>query len=334
MKKNIPQLSTVRISCNDEVSTAVIYFPDPDAEYVYVLTAKHCLAGKNFDKKIINTGIILDEIFNEETSSFHTYNLIDTDIVLVSENDEDLALLILSKDDIVSLTGKQFFCQVADTDRSIEDYQIRGFASFNDQEKDRYFPLKFNEDEKANCSQFSLRSEKSLDTFNAKALENVEGLSGSGAYSMLYGKTYLTGIIHDYEDKGIFIATKVLAYNNLLIPTKKYLPIFPAIPETNIEVVNSYSEMEKNESATIAKTNEKIGDFNVPRDDKRLLQLIKNNKVIVVHGNPGVGKSALTKSAVSTLKLSGDHTVLIFTAENLYCDTLSEALKNSGCNVT
>lgn len=333
MEKNIPQLATIKISCNGEVSTAVLYFPDPDVEYVYVLTAKHCLAGKAFDKEIVNTGIVLDEIFNEETSTFHSYNLIDTDIVLVSRNDEDIALLILSKNDIVSLTGKQFFCQVIDTDQSIEDYQIRGFASFNDQKRDRNFPLKFNEYEKTNPNQFSLRSEESLDTYYENALANVGGLSGSGAYSMLYGNIYLTGIIHEYEDKGIFLATKVLAFNKL-IPTDKFSPIVLTKPETDQEVLTSYSEMEKNENATSAKTNEKIGDFNVPRDNTKLLKLIKDKNAVVVHGNPGVGKSALTKSAVSVLKLSGDHSILTFTAENLYCETLSEALKNSGCNVS
>ncbi|MFC4686964.1 hypothetical protein ACFO4P_08450 [Epilithonimonas pallida] len=335
MKKNIQQLAAVKISSNKEVSTAVIYFPDPDVDYVYVLTAKHCLTGKNFDKEIIKTGIVLDEIFNEETSTFHSYTLVDTDIVLVSESDEeDMALLILPKEDIISLTGKQFFCQVIDTNQSIDNYQIRGFASFNNQDKDRYFPLKFNEDEKAGPQHFSLRSEEPLDTFDARALENVSGLSGSGAYSILYDNAYLTGIIDNYEDKDIFIATKVFAYNVLLNKVENFLPITLTVPETNEEVVSSYSEMEKNEKKTIEKTNETVGDFNVPRDNTKLLQSLKNNNLIVVHGKPGVGKSALTKSAVSTLKLSGDHTILTFTAENLYCETLSEALKNSGCNAS
>ncbi len=335
MKKNIQQLAAVKISSNNEVSTAVIYFPDPDVEYVYVLTAKHCLAGKNFDKEIIKTGIVLDEIFNEETSTFYTYTLVDTDIVLVSESDEeDMALLILPKEDIISLTGKQFFCQVIDTNQSIKNYQIRGFASFNNQDKDRFFPLKFNEDEKADPKHFSLRSEVALDTFDARALENVSGLSGSGAYAILYDNVYLTGIIHDYEDKDIFICTKVLAYNELLNKVEKFLPIRLAVPETNKEVVTSYSEMEKNEKTTIEKTNETVGDFNVPRDSTELLQSLKNNNLIVVHGKPGVGKSALTKSAISNLKLSGDHTILSFTAENLYCEKLSEALKNSGCSAS
>lgn len=332
MNQNIPQLSTIKICCNKEVATAVIYFPDPTAEYVYVLTAKHCLTGKNFDKEFVNTDIKLEKIFNEVSSTFHTYNVTETDIVIVSDDDEDMALLILAKKDIIELTGRQFFCQVIDTDESVEEYLIRGYANFNDQQADRSFPLRFIEDEKDNRSKFTLRSENSLDTYYQQALENVEGLSGSGAYSLLYGKTYFTGIIHTYEDSGIFIATKVLAYNKL-IPHPKFSLITSLKPETNQAVLKSYDEIEKNEKTVNAKTREKVGDFTVPRDNKTLLQFLKEKNFVVVHGNPGVGKSALTKSAVADLKKSGDHTILTFTAENLYCDTLNQALVNAGCTV-
>ncbi len=333
MNENIPQLSTIKIRCNHEIATAVIFYPSPDVDDVYVLTAKHCLEGKKFDKEYVNTDIKLEEIFNQETSEFHSYNLTETDIVIVSDDDEDMALLILSKKNILPLTGKQFFCQVIDTDEMVEDYQIRGYANFNDQEADRSFPMKFIEDIKSNRYKFTLKSENSLDTYYQQALENVEGLSGSGAYSILYGKTYSTGIIHTYEDGGFFLATKVLAYNKL-IPYPKFSLINSIKPETDKDVLLSYEEMEKNEQTTNSRTREKIGDFNVPRDNIDLLQLLKEKNLVVVHGNPGVGKSALTKSAVSDLKMSGDRSVLTFTAENLYCETISEALIKAGCKVS
>ena len=174
MNENIPQLSTIKIRCNHEIATAVIFYPSPDVDDVYVLTAKHCLEGKKFDKEYVNTDIKLEEIFNQETSEFHSYNLTETDIVIVSDDDEDMALLILSKKNILPLTGKQFFCQVIDTDEMVEDYQIRGYANFNDQEADRSFPMKFIEDIKSNRYKFTLKSENSLDTYYQQALENVE----------------------------------------------------------------------------------------------------------------------------------------------------------------
>ncbi len=331
MNQNIPQLATVKINCN-EVGTAVIYFPDPEVDYVYVLTAKHCLTGKQFKKDFANSNITLDHIFNEEDSKYYSYTLTDSDIVHISkQDDEDMALLILLKKNILPLTGKQFFCQVIDTDQSIQDYEARGFASFNDQEADRSFKLRFEEDQKDKRSDFLLRSEKSLDTFFQQALENVEGLSGSGAYSILHGKTYFTGIIHSYENNGIFVATKVLAYNKLIPPG--FILLNHVKPEIDEQVLTSYKVIERNENEVNDRTREKIGNFNVPRDKTELLQAVKNSSVIAVHGNPGVGKSALTKSVVNDLKSSREYTILTFTAENLYCETLTEALEKAGCQV-
>ncbi|KFF76067.1 hypothetical protein HX13_01630 [Chryseobacterium sp. P1-3] len=63
MNQNIPQLATIKIMCNGEIGTAVLYFPDADLDYVYVLTAKHCLTGKDFNKEFITTDIKLEKIF-------------------------------------------------------------------------------------------------------------------------------------------------------------------------------------------------------------------------------------------------------------------------------
>lgn len=329
MNQNIPQLATIKISCNEEVGTAVIYFPDPDVDYVYILTAKHCLAGKDFDKTFVNSDIVLEKIFNEEKSDYYHYYLTEQDIVNTSDDKEDMALLILSKNKVLPLTGKQFFCQVTDTDLSVQDYEARGFANFNEQEADRSFPLKFREDQKDDGNKFLLQSENSLDSYYQQALENVEGLSGSGAYSQLFGSTYFTGIIQSYENNGIFLAAKVLAYNSL-IPSN-YIFLQAAKPETNQDILSSYTKIERNEDSVNKRTREKIGNFNVPRDKNELLKAAKNNSVVVVHGNPGVGKSAITKSVVKDVKSSGEYTILTFTTENLYCDTLSEALANAGC---
>lgn len=331
MNQNIPQLATIKISCNGEVGTAVIYFPDPDVDYVYILTAKHCLTGKDFDKTFVNSDIFLEKIFNEEKSDYYSYNLTEEDIVNISDDQEDIALLILSKNKVLPLTGKQFFCQVTDTDHSVQDYEARGFASFNEQEADRSFTMTFKEDQKDDGKKFLLQSENSLDTYYQQALENVEGLSGSGAYSHLFGSTYFTGIIQSYENNGIFLAAKVIAYNSL-IPAN-YIHLQAAKPETNHDILSSYTNIERNEHTVNTRTREKIGNFNVPRDKTELLKSAKNNSVIVVHGNPGVGKSAIAKSVVEDVKSSGEYTILTFTAENLYCETLNEALANAGCKV-
>lgn len=329
MNQDIAKLSTIRITCNGDIGTAVIYFPDPDEDYVYIFTAKHCLMGQHFEKQYVKEGIVLDKIFNEETTLYHSYTLKEADIVKVSDDAEDIALLILSKKDILALTGKQFFWNVIDTNITIEDYTIRGFASFNLQQADRPFPLVYLEDQKDNTNLFTLRSHMNLDTYYQQAMENVEGLSGSGAISLLHGNTYLTGIITTFEDGNVFTATKILAYNSL-IPAGKFKLINIAVPETDLDVIKSYLEMDKNREAVNTRTKETVGHFNVPRENTKLVSAIHENRLVVVHGKPGAGKSALTKSAVAKISTSGEHSVITFTAENLYADTLDKALKNAG----
>jgi len=329
MNENIPQLATIRIQCNGNTGTAVLFFPSYEVDYVYVFSAKHCLTGKNFEKEFKKEDIVLDKIFNVKDGTYHTYTLTETDIVIPSGNVEDMALFILPKYRIVELMGREFFCQVSDTDLSIHNYWIRGFANFNGQVADRSFPLKFLEDQKDNSNIFTLKSDQQLDTYYQQALENVQGLSGCGTFTELNDNIYLTGIIHSYEDLNLFTATKVIAFNQL-IPSDKFMLINPVRPETNSAILKSYVEMDKNREAINSRTRDTVGKVNIPRDIKLLNQLLKNSSLVLVHGKPGVGKSALAKAVVASLKTDGDTTIITFTAEQLYCQTLNEALQKAG----
>ncbi|RKE80775.1 ATP-binding protein [Chryseobacterium sp. AG363] len=334
MNLNLPQLSTIRIQCNEDIGTAVIYFPDADTDYVYILTAKHCLVGEKFNKTYSKEGILLDQIFNDESLTYHSYVLSDTAVVITSvSNEEDLALIIVPANDIVALTGKRFFSQVIDADDTIPEYKVRGFANFNDQKDDQPFSLKFLENKKHNPNIFTLHHEGSLDTFYQQAMSNVAGLSGSGAYADLFGNLYFVGIIHTYVDGNTFIVTKVLAYNNLIDPNKFKL-IEELKPETNPEILDSYGKMDKNREIINLRTRESVGSFTVHRDTSYLIRAIKENNLVVIHGKPGVGKSALAKAVVTKLKSEGDYTVITLTPENLYCNTLDEAMKSAGYNAT
>ncbi|MEO5909617.1 MAG: AAA family ATPase, partial [Pelobium sp.] len=333
MSLNIPQLATIRITCNGDAGTAVLFFPGENVDDVYIFTAKHCINGKSFDKEFKKVDIVLDKIINAKNGTYHTYTLTETDIVITSEDIQDIALIILSKQHMLDLTGDAFYCQVADTDPSITDYVIRGFANFNSQQADRPFPLRFIEDQKDNASLFTMRSEQTLDTYYQQALENVEGLSGCGAFGISNQNLYLTGIVHSYEDANWFTATKVIAYNQL-IPSGKFRMIFPVKPETNEAVLQSFTEMEKNLEAASLRAKDTVGNINIPREQKTLLRMVKTSRLTVIHGKPGVGKSALAKAVVADLKKSGDTTIITFTAEQLYSQTINEALIKAGYNAS
>ncbi|SFE49619.1 hypothetical protein SAMN05518672_1073 [Chitinophaga sp. CF118] len=329
MNEHIPQIATLRIECNKGKGTALLFFPGSELEYVYVLTAKHCLMGEHFDQPFTYSDILLDKIFNPKAGTYHSCRLTDTDVIVFSGDTEDLALIILPKERIVTLTETEFPCQVIDTAPSITDYQVRGFASFNDQEADRSFELTYREDQKDNKNLFLLWTDASLDTYYDRALTNVKGLSGGGVFAKVNGNTYLTGIMHLYENGNIFTATKVLAYN-ALIDRAKYRLIDVVKPETDASVLDAFRKMDLNREEINRRTNDKVGLVHVPRDISKLESSLFSSGMAVVHGKPGVGKSALAKSTVSSLKGKGGITVITFTPEQLYCNSLAEALVKAG----
>ncbi len=329
MNKNIPQLATVKINCNGAIGTAVLFFPGKNLEEVYILTAKHCLQGKKFDKSFTYKDITLEQVFNPVAQTYHICKLTETDIIVVSGNIEDLALIIIPKQRIIGLIGVEFSCQVINTNPSITEYIVRGFANLNGQLVDRQFPMTFIEDQKDNNNLFMMKSDENLDTYFQRALDNVEGLSGSGAFAILNDTFYLTGIVHDYEDGNIFTATKVLAYNRLIDPAKFQL-IEVIEPEIDPDVLESFSKIEDNRERINQRTTDTVGTVNIPRETHDVLKMLDSSSMAVIHGKPGVGKSALAKSLTSTLKERSATTVITFTAEQLYCTTLKDALLNAG----
>jgi hypothetical protein len=80
--ENILKQIAVRINCNGEVGSGVLYFPENNPAFVYVFTAKHCLCGKKFDKTFNTTDITIDKIFNQSTGIFSEYQCLDRDEVI------------------------------------------------------------------------------------------------------------------------------------------------------------------------------------------------------------------------------------------------------------
>lgn len=329
MNKNIPQLATIKVVSNGNIATGLLYFPGASVEYVYVLTAKHCLMGKDFKQPYSYKKIKLEQIFNPLTKTYHDCALTEMDQIVVSSDAEDLAIIILPKARILSLTEHEFFYQVVDTDPAIIDFSVRGFANLNGQEADRVFPMKFIEDQKDNESIFHLKSSENLDSFYQTALDNVEGLSGAGAFALLDDFVYLTGIVHTYEDGNVFMASKVLSYNQL-IDISRYKPIAVVKPELNPAVIESFKQIDSNHKILSERTRNTVGTLNIPRETSGVFQMLENSSMALIYGKPGVGKSALAKAVTDKMMENSNITVVTVSAEQMYGHSFEEAFANAG----
>lgn len=327
------QYATVKINCNDEIGTALLYSPGESLDYMYILTAKHCIMGKDFSKQYVNTDITIEKIFNPTVGVYHSCGIMETDMVICTANDElDLALIIIPKARIEDLSGLQYPFQVIDKPGLARDCLIRGFADFNSSEEDRPYNLMFAESLKDKPEILVLNFDGTLDTRYQSAVSNVQGLSGSGLFANIKGILFLLGTIHTYEEKNRFFATKITAFN-FLVP-KNYIGFYAIEPEENDQVISTFDLIDINKTSIKVKTRDTIGDIHISREIKAPKTMLENSRMLVFHGKAGTGKSALAKGLISDLEKSADNSVITFTSEQLFSSTLNDALVKAGYNVS
>ena len=83
--------------------------------------------------------------------------------------------------------------------------------------------------------------------------------------------------------------------------------------------------MEANCEEINQRTFDTIGKVTIPRNDKGIQQMMNASGLAVINGKAGVGKSAFAKSLINTIKGQAGTTVITFTAEQLYYNSLKEA---------
>jgi hypothetical protein len=326
--EHIIQCATVKIKCKDETGTALLYSPGESLDYMYILTAKHCLAGKEFDQEYVNTDIAIEKIYNPSTSTWHSCPIVATDKVICSESNElDLAIIIIPKARIERMSGISYPFQVVDQPSETGDCIIRGFADFNSGEADRPYELSFSETVKDKPEILVLNFDGSLDTRYQSAVSNVQGLSGSGLFTIIKEVPFLLGSIHTYEEKNRFFATKITTFNYLL--PDNYVSFSPVKPEENDDVIKTFNLIKINKEAIKVRARDKVGQVHIERQIDDARTLLEKERMVVFHGQAGVGKSALAKALIEEFESSPDNIVIAFTAEQLFHPTLNEALVNT-----
>ncbi|MFB9080573.1 hypothetical protein ACFFWB_24760 [Flavobacterium procerum] len=230
------------------------------------------------------------------------------------------------------MSGVKYFFPIIDRASLTGECLIRGFADFNSGQEDRPYELNFEEYSKDNKNLFSLNFDGSLDTRYQSAVSNVQGLSGSGVFTLIKGSLYLMGILHTYEEKSRFFATAIMTYNHLV--PKDFEKLTAVDPEENDAVIEAFDKIEANRSAVDIKTRSTIGEVHIARDMKRPLQILRDSGMLVLHGKAGTGKSAMAKGLIYELEKSGDTAVIVFTSEQLAAPSLHEAIHKAGYGVS
>lgn len=220
--ENILKQITVRIKCNDEIGSGVLYFPENNPAFIYVFTAKHCLCGKKFNKAFKTTDITIDKIFKQSTGLFSEYRCIDRDEVIQTDNEDDIAVIVLKKAAVLEMIDDSLDYKLVEKNDDKYPVHFRGFPQLTENETDRPFEAKYVEEIKSHTQKFQLNSLSKLDSFYAPSAANMAGTSGSGLFIVRENLPYLLGILTDIDKIDAFFGTKIFVLNEWFV--KNHLP--------------------------------------------------------------------------------------------------------------
>lgn len=210
---------TVRLKDTENgkyIGTGVLYYDDILKDKLYVITASHCLFvdGDNFQNQ--RADIFID-ILTEDHLSYSSIKVTVNPDLLSREKEKDIAILILNKADVISISGEIPKIRVIKEKSTYNNFIAKGFpnATFGEeiavlypswlQAIDRRFQLQLEED---------------------YAAYNTQGFSGSGIFLLTENEFFLYGVFTRFrgEDKGKVIYCQFIENANELL-IRNYLPL-------------------------------------------------------------------------------------------------------------
>ncbi len=137
-------------------------------------------------------------------------------------------------------------------------------------------------------------------------LQDVKnGFSGSGVFVDSNGEKYLIGIVYRVEDaNNMFIGWKMQRINDLL--KREGWEEIPLIPiELRHQFIEQYNSLIRNSDFVLSRIKNKIiGQVQLPRSayKTKIEDSIDANRIVIITGEAGIGKSALAKEVLSNPK--------------------------------
>lgn len=276
---------------NGESGTGFIFSHGKSANHIYILSAKHCIYGKDFELKE-KEGFLKIWFYNGKKYDSYTYNTRQSRIISTNNNEEDCGIIIVPSAIIKSAITETPTPFLAFSELDLEvgtNCYFSGFprATNNPSQESKstdrktlepkLITSKFNQTSLINRAHFHV-AVRNYDNLNATAPDLLQGYSGSAVYTAVDGKIGIVGIIQTYQPNiPRFSGYGISRFNQLLL--KDGLQTIPCFDSSGkylnlsdvVKIFNSY-RIDPSDCDLAAATLQEILDNYTPNENQSYLR--------------------------------------------------------------
>ncbi len=295
------------ITCRVETPNASgtgIFLSTPASDDKYFVTAKHCLLGKEFDGDFQNEDITLF-VPSIDRDTYSTITLDQNSRICLS-TDLDIAIIVMDKHGDLEIPNIPFL----DVRWFQQECFFRGYPQAGEGQVGINIPVNFVDSNVVSTL-------TPLETYDSVSHDNCDGFSGSGVFSVIDNAPYCLGLL--YELKEPFRRFNIYDLSQINSVLAEY--DLPQLPATELplptELKQGIHKLERKSELVLetikGKFDEQLSLSRIsvqPRFD----EVFQSNRLVILKGIAGAGKSAFAKNQVKTLKEKG-YKVMAFKAD-------------------
>ena len=258
---------TVRISYDQRQGSGIIFLPNEDSNYSYILTAKHNFKDSN-DKLIPKENLSLKKIKIEyrEFDDVPFSQILCEDIIYHDEL--DLAIIIVSADTVKKVILKLSQLSIL----SIESFSQCIFKGYPCVSKSSSTCLDGKYKERAERTTFKIKVDD-LASYHQSEFQNTRGFSGSGVLTPFNNEPFLVGLI--LEVKSAFNELKCLDFRyidiNSILEEADYPPI-------KVESKEVFEDIESKAFEVIQSINPKLSSEDTQKNLDKIKEILQKRQ--------------------------------------------------------
>jgi SpoVK/Ycf46/Vps4 family AAA+-type ATPase len=313
---------TCRVETEHEKGTGVLIQPQQSG-LIYFVTAKHCLLGQDFSKKLDEekTKIFIPAPSGEK---FEEIGLKKADnIIYPNETESDCAIVVFQKKNLPASCGEIPEIDLLERRYTEERCLFRGYPRAYSNIEGINIPVNYSKND-------VVMAATPLSNQDADPLYNCMGFSGSGLFCQVNKKVFLIGIIYELHEPFQRLKVCNFSFLNELLSENNFPKLkFHELPMDEI-IQKDIQRLSEQSDLILEGINEKIGkDFYLDRKEviNRFQEQFDCNKLMIITGSAGVGKSVLAKIVISKLKKE-NYFPLAFKSDFFVNDSIKSAFEH------